>query len=484
VIRILFILLGALMTMAAAPVDVTVTVEGQGRISSLKVVQQFDGDSDGETLIQLPNEWAGETGLYELIRDVQIDGGDILPGQPTSQMRIAHAPGAPLQLSYRVLDGANGVAGARTDTDSPDFRPRVRRDFFLAVGATIFSEIAGRDDAGPARFRLAGLPTGMSFASDLEHPNLTYGALFSSVLIGGNIRLVDAGGGARLALVGDVVNKSDIQWRDNFRAIAAAQRDFWGTPAGPFLVTVMSLPRWRGENTALGGAGLGDAFAAFVGADASAADIEEVIGHEMMHSWIPGAIGGLARDGAQIGDFWLSEGFTDWASWRVMMRARLWTPQTFAAAFNARLGAYDSSRLRSAPNQAIIDGFWTNPLARDLAYQRGMLLAAHWDQRIRAQSDGARGLQHVLWRMRELARAQPQASAAALLPQAMRDVAGLSIENDIARHIDRGEPVQLAMDIYVPCGFVLRQDGVRQLRLGSTAYGADSEACRHHLAGG
>ena len=55
----------------------------------------------------------------------------------------------------------------------------------------------------------------------------------------------------------------------------------------------------------MGGSGLGNAFAAYAGAgaDASAADIAadiaEVIGHEMMHSWAPDAIGGVAKDSAQ-----------------------------------------------------------------------------------------------------------------------------------------------------------------------------------------
>jgi hypothetical protein len=38
--------------------------------------------------------------------------------------------------------------------------------------------------------------------------------------------------------------------------------------------------------------------------------------------------------------------------------------------------------------------------------------------------------------------------------------------------------------VFVPCGFVLRQEGVRQLRLAVAAYGAEAEACRRRLAGG
>ena len=233
----------------------------------------------------------------------------------------------------------------------------------------------------------------------------------------------------------------------------------------------------------MGGSGLGDAFAAFAGADASAADIAEVIGHEMMHSWAPDAIGGVAKDSAQRGDYWLSEGFTDWASWRVMMRAKLWTPDEFAAAFNARLAAYDNSRLRLAPNSTITAGFWSDPDARDLAYQRGMLLALYWDDQVRTRTNGARRFDHVLWRMRDLSRAGDPRTAVALLPQAMREVSGLDIGPDIDRFVIAGEPAPLRMDINVPCGFILARDGVRQLRLAAALKRGEAEACRRLLAG-
>lgn len=483
-IRILAALVAMLALIAAAPVTVSVTPEhGAAGFRSLRIAQTFAGDGDGETRIQLPDAWAGETGLYDLIRDVQIDGGDLQVNDQPALLIVRHPPGAPLKLTYRVLDGANGRDGARASQEAPDFRPRVRSDFFLAVGATIFAEIAGRDDSAPARFHLIDLPAGAQFASDLQHPGLTYGKLFSSVLIGGDIRVIDAGDGARLALRGDVVHKTDAAWRASFIAIAEAQRRYWGAPAGPFLVTVLSLPRWSGPNTAVGGSGLGDAFAAFAGADASAADITEVIGHEMMHSWVPDAIGGMAKDSAQRGDYWLSEGFTDWAAWRVMMRAKLWTPDEFAAAFNARLGGYDRSRLRIAPNSTITAGFWSDPDARDLAYQRGMLLALHWDDVVRTRTNGARSFDHVLWRMRDLARAGDPRTAAELLPQAMREVSGVEISRDIESYVVAGDPAPLRMDIYVPCGFILRQDGVRQLRLAAALNRGEAEACRRLLAG-
>jgi predicted metalloprotease with PDZ domain len=483
-IRLWAALMAMLALIAAAPVDVTVTPDWTGsRYSALRVAHSFAGDADGETRVQLPSEWAGETGLYDLLRDVLVDGGDLQVNEQPSLLIIRHAPGARLNISYRVLDGANGREGARANVDAPDFRPRVRRDFFLAVGATIFSEIIGRDDGAPARFRLVGLPTGADFASDLEHPGLTYGKLFSSVLIGGDIRVINAGDGARLALRGAVTNKTDAAWRDSFTVIAKAQRHYWGAAAGPFLVTVLTLPRWDGPNTAVGGSGLGDAFAAFAGADASATNIDEVIGHEMMHSWIPDAIGGVAKDEAQRGDYWLSEGFTDWASWRVMMRAKLWGPDDFAAAFNARLGGYDSSRLRTAPNATITAGFWSDPEARDLAYQRGMLLAVHWDDLVRTRTNGARGFDHVLWRMRDLARAGDGRTAADLLVQAMREVSGVDIGGEIERYVVAGDPAPLRLDIFVPCGFILRQDGVRQLRLAAALKRGEAESCRRVLAG-
>lgn len=175
--------------------------------------------------------------------------------------------------------------------------------------------------------------------------------------------------------------------------------------------------------------------------------------HEMMHTWVPRRIGRLPDKDAPL-VYWLSEGFTDWTSWRTNVMSGLWQAEDYARAFNESLKAYESSPVRTAPNQRILDDFWRDPDVQQLPYQRGMLLATYWDQRVRAATNEQKSFVHVLREMQRMASVAPDLSGKAVdnLRAAMKTVAGIDIASDIARYVDAGEPVPLARDTFAVCG--------------------------------
>jgi predicted metalloprotease with PDZ domain len=224
-------------------------------------------------------------------------------------------------------------------------------------------------------------------------------------------------------------------------------------------VTVLDLPSQGPNSTSVGGTGRSDAFAFFATTNARPGTLDQVMSHEMMHTWVPRRIGTMPSDNEAL-NYWLSEGFTDFVSWRSLVRGGLWTPQQFAAAFNEQVKAHDVLPERAAPNSAIGTGFWTSGNLQRLPYMRGMLFA-HWlDLQVRQATQGKASMDDVLLRMQALASEsarkvtgdQKPATAAQNLRAALREVAGLDATQGIEQHIEQGLPIALPGNIFAPCG--------------------------------
>lgn len=421
---------------------------GAAGFTAMDVAVAFDGEADGETILALPDQWGGETRLYTALSNLRAEGAEMSPGAGPSKRALRHAPGARIVVRYRVTNAA-GPAG---NAGGNDYRPLIRPTHFQLLGNAIVALPEGAARSAPATFAVDGLPPGVAFASDMQHPALAVRDLLESVSVGGDFRVLDAGGGVRVAVRG-TWSRDDAGWRTQIARIGAAQRAYWGARAEPYLITVLPLDLPPGHSS-IGGTGRGDGFAFFATADVPAERFDTTLAHEMMHTWVPQRIGELDEADEPQG-YWLSEGFTDWAAFRTSMRGGLWSPEDFAAAFNASLEGYDLSPVRTAPNTRILADFWRDSDVEKLPYRRGMLLATLWDYRIRAASAGRRDLDDVLLEMQEVAARRRDVPADRILPVAMRRVGGIEIAVDLTTLVQEGAVVPLPEDAFAPCGRIV-----------------------------
>jgi predicted metalloprotease with PDZ domain len=443
--------LAALALMGAAerpaPVDLAVRPVTDARgYAAVEVTLSFNGEADGDTVVRLPTAWGGAERLYAALHDFSAEGASIDSGADETTRVLRHAPGARIRLSYRVRE--NDAGGAPVGNN---YHPRMREDYFFLIGETFVVQPENVGDDASARFSVSGLPDGHAFASDLEHASLTFEDVVESVMLGGAVRVFDAGGGARLAMHGVVDARDDAGWAAAFRRVATSQRAFWRAAEGPYLVTVLAAPPRTPGAISVGGTGRGNAFAFFATSNAPVAILDRTLAHEMMHTWTPKEIGGMRAD-PEAADYWFSEGVTDWAAWRVMVRSGAWTAEDFAAVFNEELAAYDTSPVRTARNDEIAARFWAEAEMQRLPYRRGMLLITRWDAHVREATRGRRNFDDVLMWMRRHA---SEGTAAALAPAAMRAVAGVDVSEEVARHVEAGAPVELPEDVFGPCGQIV-----------------------------
>lgn len=415
---------------------------------ALQVELSFPGQDDGETAVRLPVEWGGHNQLYLALRGFGSDQAEVLPGDGPGARLLKHAPGAWITIKYQVVVDENGP---KYNGLGNDHRVQFRDGFLFALGDTWLVQPESVSDQSDVTVDIS-FPEGITWASDMEHhrsgKRLRFGDLVESVLIAGDIRIVDAGGGARLAVRGSIESRDDDGWRAAFQRISLAQRDYWNAEDEPFLVTIVTTPPVSAGSISLGGTGRSDAFAFFATTNAEPWRLDQVMAHEMMHTWVPRGIGGMPRHNEQT-DYWLSEGFTDWASWRVLVRSGFWQPVDFVRAFNENIRDYDQSPVREAPNSRIVSDFWNDRATGDLPYRRGLLLAAWWDYRVRQATDGKRDLDDVLLLMQKLAgTSNEKTTAVYLLAQAMKEVADISIAPDLDRYVRQGLAVELPRDLF------------------------------------
>lgn len=417
-----------------------------GALRALQVDLTFRGQVDGETDLNLPNEWGGEAELWRGIEGLAIvSGAEMREGEGAHQRILTHAPNARIHVRYRVVQDWEGEPSGGRNT----YRPIIQPTYFHLIGEAALAT-PDLDHRTPARLRLRGLPRGWSVASDLQHPGLVLGRVWASITVGGDYRIVRAADpNIRVAIRGDW-SFTDRDFASQVGEIIAGHRAFWGDRSSPYLVTVTQTVQTHSGQISVGGTGLDDAFAFFATPNVGDRPIARTLAHESFHTWIPGRVGGMPQEG-EAAHYWFSEGFTDFYTGRLLVRQGLWTPQQFADDLNEMLSAYAQSPVREAPNARILADFWSDRDVQQLPYQRGRLLATIWDARLRARGGS---LDQVMREMRERALDGDERKATELFP-AVAEAMGLEGRADIAAYAEAGAAVTLPEDVFAPCGRVL-----------------------------
>jgi predicted metalloprotease with PDZ domain len=464
------LLLGAAAPPEARPVSYRVRpVVGKEGARALRVDIRFRGDADGETMLQLPDRWAGSEELWRHVARLRLRGARRAGGTP-AQPLLRHARSAKIRVRYNIVSAWQQDPGFAYEKAWPMVRP----DWFFVHGESLFA-YPGERFAGPARFRWGKLPRGWRIASDLDHLNggvTTIANMINSVAIGGTrLRVIErdiAGAPFRLAILG--------KWRfppealaDLMARILVAEDRFWGDRSSPYLVAMAPLGDLP-SGLSFTGTGRTDAFSI---ASTSAFELglaARFLGHEYMHGWLPNELGAMpAQD--EAADYWFSEGFADYLAAKVLLRGGIWSLAQYVADKNETLLRYGASPAKKATAADVAARFWTDYDIQQLSYDRGHLLAAWFDADIAARSDGRQSLDDVLREQRGRAPGSEEL-ATSLFRKAMLDTAGIEVETEIEAYARRGEPLTLPPGLYAPCARLLTE------RRRSFDRGFDAEATR------
>ncbi|MBI4349650.1 MAG: hypothetical protein HY553_22635 [Elusimicrobia bacterium] len=434
--------LALLVAQAASACDRVVwlrlTPEFRASSGSVSVEVRFRGDPSGVTRLNSPDR-ARHGGRLE---DLRVDRPARF-GRDGELRVIRHKPSADLRLTYRLLEQPG-------HDDSHDVAGIIRKELVHLIGshAFVLPETDGESVYDLAWNAPADWSSADSFgASGLGRRVCTGLDTFRhAVFAAGRLRLTERavrGKPVWLATSG-AWTFSDAELADVMAKIFEAERGFWNDDDFPYYL-VSLVPR-VGEGHH--GSAFTNSFALWAGSTIELKDgLTETLAHELFHAWNGGKI---RKDELESRMYWFSEGFTDYYTRLLLLRAGLLSLEEYVSAVNEKLREYFSSPSREEPNERIAKDFWNDYDVQRLPYRRGDVLALKWNAEIKRRSGGARSLDDA---MRELFRAAVGRGVQASSKTITELFAPLapSVELDLERVVERGGLVDVPADALGPC---------------------------------
>lgn len=442
--------------------------EAQPRRFAARV--SFDAGGRTQTAVRLSTEWGGVSDFHTGLREVSAAsaGTSVAQAEIPNRWLVRHPPHGRVEVRYDVVNRVAHIDG-ETPLQMRDFyRNALGAGHFQLSGHGILMQPEPQRDSDPldACLEFNGLPAGWSFASsDIAGQQAGRAAwkvraspqrLRSSLFVGGDYRLLRrdiAGRPLWIALRGHW-GFPDDKFADATAKVVEGHRRFWEDFDFPHYLVSLSPNRLPGGST--GGTALHHAFAMHASKDFSVRGpgFEHILAHEHLHTWLPRRVGTMGVN-AVARHYWFSEGFTNYLTHRLLLRAGFWTLEDYARALNEELHQHFTSPAREIPNAQVQEEFWKDPVVQKVPYRRGELFAIHLDTLLAAR--GA-SLDEVLRKLklpeasvpRELD-AGPADLAVSRLREALRAILSESTDGELHRHIEEGRLPSVGEGFLGPC---------------------------------
>jgi predicted metalloprotease with PDZ domain len=434
-----------------------------------EVTLRFDAGPRTLTRLRLPAEWGGVTDFERGVRRVRAaEPGAVTVGTEPRTWEVTHPAAGRVEVRYSIVNDVANIDAATPLAPRDFYRNALGASHFQLFGHGALLQPEHLADADPiaACLTFAGLPRQWTFASShgqelgqgvaSVRTTTTPQALRGAVYLGGDFRVhrrTIAGRPLLIAMRGSW-SFDDARFVDSATAVVEAHRDFWKD--FDFPTYLISLVPNRVRRGSTGGTQVANAFAMHASDDFAVPGpaFDHILAHEHVHTWVPRRLGTMG-DG-EAARYWFSEGFTDYLTHRLHVRAGLWQLEDYARVLNEVLFQYATSPARQAPNERVLKEFWTDATVERIPYLRGELLALLWAGRLSREGasllavlrslrlDAARLPKESARRAEDLAVNRLRAALATHLGAAVVDA-------DIAEHIERGRPFPVGEDFLGPC---------------------------------
>jgi predicted metalloprotease with PDZ domain len=422
--------------------------------------------ADGACALEQKGNWAGtedSSGDLQQIRAQGADGRELaLRSTGRGQWSLLAQPHESIHVSWSIPK--NDFLQSKAHPDH--YRAALTDELFHAIGFHVWIAPVALATDKPVRIALdwrgfdeLGWSCACSFGTAahlvVERPLDEFrGAVFLAGRYALRERAIH---GRRLvvALPEQGLVGADDAFADLCARIVETQRAFfddWNYPY--YLISAVPTVPPDPHSHSMGGTGLVDSFALFLqqGTDlgpqsAIRPQILHVLAHEMFHNWC--GHGTPLSQPEQL-CYWFSEGFTDFFTRRLLLRAGLTTPEDYARSLELRLREYVRSPRRNCSNEEIRSGFWKDPETGEMPYRRGDLVAARVDFAIRAKTGGRQSLDDFLREAVELGKRGEKLDVETLLARIERWT-DPALAAELRKVVDDGATIELPADCFAPC---------------------------------
>ncbi|VEH21159.1 Predicted protease with the C-terminal PDZ domain [Chryseobacterium nakagawai] len=433
--------------------------------NGLKVQVDYKLKKASDTLsFYYANESWGEKDLFKNLAIVKQENPDItfetIPESNT--IKLQKKKGTEFSLIYHV----------KQDFTDPNYkifnRPRINNTFFHVLGKNLFmvpfSFTKTSDEVEfefsvewinfPEKFKLHN-----NFASQLHKQKIKttlWDGFYNSLFIGGDYRFYNFKVHDKpiyFALRGEWNNGfTDDFLFSNLKKAVQSQRDFWQDYDQDYFTITMTPTVSQKDSLYKGYSTTGSAIKnAFMiqGTNNPFNNKNSYLylfHHELMHEWI----GNKIQNKHEELNYWFSEGFTDYYTYKNRLRIKDISMEEWQKLFNTEIiKSHWKNPEKNIPNYKIKDDFWKSRNIEKVPYRRGAIFAFWLDNQIMLKTNYQKSLDDL---MRELLKTCTEKSVK-FTDELFLDLVQKYLEQDISyffqKHIIGGEDIDLKKEKWI-----------------------------------
>lgn len=484
---IIFISLLLMPGFASAHPDISYKVFYQDSLghNGLKVqVQYYNQESADSTVLVYANNFWGEDSLQQCITVLSEDNPGITIKQEADKglIRLYHPGSKNITFTYRL----------KQDYQEPNYyitgRPRIHNEYFHILGQSLFAvpfSLTGPPFDKEVEIKIDWLdfPKNFvlhnTFASQQRSQTIRttlWDGFYNSLFVGGDYRIRQFayhGKPVFFAIRGKWLGGyTDDFLFSNFEKAIKSQRDFWKDYNQEYFTLVLTPTVTSPDSATKMSVSIGTAVHGGFMIQSSNNHYNDkdayvyTLHHELMHEWI----GHKIQNKYKELNYWFSEGFTDYYTYKNRLRIKDISMAEWLERFNKEvIAAHWKNPEKHIPNYKIKDGFWASRDVEKVPYRRGALFAFWLDNQVLLKSNYTRSLDDMMLDLLQ----RCTKNGTQLSDELVIDIANDYLEQDIAyffqKHIINGEEIDLAREQWIE-GFVFKiKEGIPQLELTGTA---------------
>ncbi|MCL8538366.1 peptidase [Chryseobacterium gallinarum] len=449
--------------------------------NGLKVRVDYTLKKASDTLsFYYANENWGENELFKNLVLLKEDNPDIIfESKPKdNKIKIRQKKGTHFSLVYHI----------KQDFTDPSYkifnRPRINNTFFHVLGKNLFmvpvsfTEMPDEQEFQfviewidfPKKFTLHN-----NFASQVQQQKIKtalWSGFYNSLFIGGDYRFYSFtihDKPVYFALRDEWSNGfTDDFLFSNLKKAIHSQRDFWKDYDQDYFTVIMTPTVSQKDSLYKGYSTTGSAIKnAFIiqGTNNPFNDKDSYLylfHHELMHEWI----GNTIQNKHEELNYWFSEGFTDYYTYKNRLRIKDLSMDEWQKLFNHEiLKAHWKNPERNIPNYKIKDDFWKSRNVEKIPYRRGAIFALWLDNQIILKTRYKKSLDDLMRDLLKTCKEKKIKFTDELFIEFVQKYLDQDISYFFQKHILNGEDIDLPKEKWIE-GFAFRvTDGVPQLEI-------------------
>ncbi|HAS45317.1 MAG TPA: hypothetical protein DCS93_32840 [Microscillaceae bacterium] len=459
---------------AVAQAHLTYTLEPHLQAQKPYLQISFSAKTNAQGILNLhynDNFW-GERNLFHCLQNITTQpSAQTIDRQPTKDnVQITGKPNTRYQITYHIVQDKKGPIEHKHC-----LRPIVQRTYLHSFGHRLFLLPLGAlssEEAQPFTIRWRNIPRDFvvhhSFGSA---PNQTIQVkeqeLFSSIFVAGDFkRYVSTieGNQVHFLVRGQWEKFNTDQVADLLKKVIRVQRDFWQDHRDSlYTVTLMELHTPYGSS--VGGTNLHQSFATYCSKNKYTTfdRIKYLYNHELLHNWV----GKKIINADEERQYWFSEGFTDYYTYKLMLKSGLIDLEGYLKMINQRvLKPHYTSKIKTAPNDSLTyKNYWGNYAYQKLPYYRGALYALLLDTQIKQKTKQRKSLDNLMFDLLKVCSGQKSRRLDhSLFKKYLRRYLGKKSGQAFERFIEKGQLIDFKGKLWKEI-VINNQDGYPQFAL-------------------